>query len=265
MLLERQADGMKLKIYENRQEMGEAAGRMAAQVMKELLSQKETINVVFAAAPSQNEILDFLAESNVDFTRVRAFHMDEYLGLPQDASQRFSAYLEEHIFGQVPFKEIHYMCRGNGGEADADAECLRYSRLLCSFVPDVTLMGIGENGHIAFNDPHEARFDDERLVKPVTLDEKCRLQQVNDGCFADIARVPKEALTLTIPALMSAKAVICTVPGHTKRQAVTRTVTGPVTEACPASVMRTGNNCVLFCDKDSGFDLLKKQEGDENT
>ena len=267
MLLERQIDGMKLKIYESRQEMGKAAGEMAVKAMKEKLSGQEIINVIFAAAPSQNEILAVLAASDVDFSRVRAFHMDEYLGLSEDAPQRFSAYLDGHIFGLVPFREIYYLCRrnpddedGSYGENDfsngAEAECLRYSELLRTFPPDITLMGIGENGHIAFNDPHEAKFNDKKLVKQVTLDEKCRLQQVNDGCFECIDEVPRKALTLTIPALMSAETVICTVPGAAKRRAVTRTVTGQVTEDCPASIMRSGKGSTLFCDRDSGLDLL---------
>lgn len=246
MLRELQAEGMLVQIYEDRIAMGAAAGTLAAESMKQLLAYQEIINVIFAAAPSQNEMLAELAASDVDFSRVRAFHMDEYIGLPDGASQRFSRYLDDHIFGLVPFKEIYYL----------EKEGSRYEELLNRYPVDITLMGIGENGHIAFNDPHEAKFDDPMMIKCVALDEKCREQQVHDGCFEKLEDVPREAVTLTIPALMRAKKVICTVPGETKRQAVTRTVTGPVSEECPATIMRKMRNSVLLCDRDSGCDLL---------
>lgn len=246
MLKEMQVDGLLVQIYEDRADMGAAAARMAADAMKQLLQEQEFINVIFAAAPSQNEMLAGLVNSDVDFSRVRAFHMDEYIGLSEDAPQRFSRYLDDHIFGLLPFKEIHYMSR----EED------RYEELLKQYPPDITLMGIGENGHIAFNDPHVADFQDPRLVKTVPLDKRCRMQQVHDGCFEKLEDVPETAVTLTIPALMAANRVICAVPGGSKREAVTRTVTGEISEECPATVMRRHGNSVLLCDVDSGFELL---------
>lgn len=246
MRKEMQIDGLLVQIYEDRADMGAAAARMAADAMKLLLQEQEFINVIFAAAPSQNEMLAGLVNSDVDFSRVRAFHMDEYIGLSEDAPQRFSRYLDEHIFGLVPFKEIHYM----PGEEDC------YEELLKQYPPDITLMGIGENGHIAFNDPHVADFQDPRLVKKVTLDKRCRMQQVHDGCFEKLEDVPETAVTLTIPALMMANRVICAVPGSSKREAVTRTVTGEISEECPATIMRRHAGSVLLCDVDSGFELL---------
>ena len=246
MLKELRADGMIVQIYEDRNTLGAAAANMAAEAIRTLLCGQETVNVIFAAAPSQNEMLAGLAASELDFTRVRAFHMDEYIGLPQGAPGRFSKYLDDHIFSLVPFKEIHYLGDDWG----------RYEELLKQCPPDITLMGIGENGHIAFNDPHEAEFNDPLPIKKVTLDEKCRAQQVHDGCFEKMEDVPLEAVTLTIPTLINVKYVICTVPGKTKREAVMRTVTGPVLEECPASVMRKMRNSVLLCDRDSGCDLL---------
>lgn len=262
MILEKQIDGMSLRVFETRQEMGKAAAAEAVKAMERLLAERDVINVIFAAAPSQNEVLAALAESEVDFSRVRAFHMDEYLGLSQEAPQRFAKYLDDHIFGLVSFKEVHYMCKRANEDQNApekrtaEEECLRYSKLLRRFPPDITLMGIGENGHIAFNDPHVARFDDDQLVKRVTLDEKCRSQQVHDGCFESLEKVPEEAVTLTIPALLSAETVICAVPGPTKMQAVTRTVLGPVSEECPATIMRRKRNSILFCDRESARELL---------
>lgn len=254
MIREDKIDGMQLRIYETREEMGQAAAAEAVDAIRRLLAEKETINMIFGAAPSQNEMLAALVASDVDFGRIRAFHMDEYLGLPMDAPQRFSRFLDDHIFAKVPFKEVHYLLPE--GVTDAEEASRRYSDLLERYPVDITMMGIGENGHIAFNDPHEAKFDDPCLVRKVTLDDVCRQQQVNDGCFATMELVPKEALTLTVPALMSAETVICTVPGPTKREAVRRTVMEPVSESCPASVMRKYSNSILVCDRASGADLL---------
>lgn len=236
----------------DRKELGRVAAQEAAEAISALLKEKETINAIFAAAPSQNEFLEELAKSGVDFSRINAFHMDEYVGLPDDAPQRFAAYLREHIFSLVPFRSVNYL---NGSACDAEAECERYYALLRENPVDIVFMGIGENGHIAFNDPHVADFNDPKLVKVVELDEKCRQQQVNDGCFAKIDDVPKRAMTLTIPALMAAGQHFCMVPGKTKCQAVHDTVCGPIGPHCPATAMRTAPDARLYIDGDSGRDL----------
>ena len=148
----------------------------------------------------------------------------------------------------------------NAGATDAKEEAKRYTELLKNNPVDIVCMGIGENGHIAFNDPHEAKFDDLEMVKVVTLDDVCRMQQVNDGCFEKIDDVPKYALTLTIPTLMSAKYNFCVVPAKTKAEAVKKTVFGEVSEECPASILRTKDNSILYCDSDSSSlikDLIK--------
>ena len=139
---------------------------------------------------------------------------------------------------------------------DIDAECARYTRLLEEYPTDIVCLGIGENGHIAFNDPWIAQFNDEAMIKKVPLDEVCRMQQVHDGCFPELEKVPAHALSLTIPALTCAKAMFCTVPARTKREAVTRTVNERISEDCPATIMRLHDYAVMYCDKDSGADLL---------
>lgn len=251
------ADALHVNLYDTRADLGAAAADDAVAHLRALLKVRETISVIFAAAPSQNEFLAALcAAEGIDWGRVYAFHMDEYVGLPADAPQGFGNFLRRAIFDRLPFARVTYL---NGNAPDIQAECARYADLLAQYPPDVVFMGIGENGHIAFNDPPVADFADPVLVKEVQLDAICRQQQVNDGCFARLDDVPQSALTLTVPALMAGKALFCMVPGSTKRAAVTRTVTGPVETACPASILRTHPAARLYIDKDSGADLLDKE------
>ncbi|MBR6772449.1 MAG: glucosamine-6-phosphate deaminase, partial [Clostridia bacterium] len=216
--------------------------------IKEYISQKEEINMILAAAPSQNEVLESLvADGTIEWGRINAFHMDEYIGLNRDAPQRFGNFLAEHIFDRVDFKTVNYIESDN----TIEAECKRYSELLRSHPIDIVVMGIGENGHIAFNDPPVADFCDEALIKPVELDEICRNQQVNDGCFASLDDVPKYALTLTVPMLMSARDLFCIVPAPTKAWAVKETLTGQIDEHCPATALRTHDSAKLYLEPDS--------------
>lgn len=255
ILKELQADALRVRISDSREAMGQDAARAAGERIRALLREKEEIHMIFAAAPSQNETLKYLAqEEGIDWGRVNAFHMDEYVGLSREAEQSFGHYLYEHVFSLLPFKSVSYL---RGDAPDAQAECARYSELLRSHPVDVVLLGIGENGHIAFNDPWVADFDDPALVKVVPLDPVCRLQQVHDGCFATLDEVPERALTLTIPALAHAGHLVCTVPAATKREAVTKTVTGPIGSDVPATVMRRHADATLFCDPDSAADLLR--------
>lgn len=256
ILKEMKADKLKVVIADSRRAMGRAAASSAGACMRALLAQQDEVNVIFAAAPSQNETLSCLVrEEGIDWTRVNAFHMDEYVGLSCDAPQSFGRYLYEHVFSLLPFKSVNYL---RGDAPDAQAECERYSALLRENPVDVVMLGIGENGHIAFNDPWVADFDDPALVKRAPLDPVCRRQQVNDGCFASLDQVPEQALTLTIPALASAGHMFCSVPAATKRSAVTLTVTGAVSEEVPATVMRGHADATLFCDPDSAADLLAR-------
>ena len=247
-------DELRVELHDSRAAMGLAAGSAAAARLRELLAEKEQVNVIFAAAPSQNEMLEALVDApGIDWGRVNAFHMDEYVGLPEGAPQAFGNFLREHIFDRLPFGRVEYI---DGHTRNGAEECARYAALLDTYPTDMVLLGIGENGHIAFNDPHVAFFDDPETVKLVELDNVCRQQQVNDGCFASLAEVPTHAYTLTIPALVRAPWLFCTVPAATKAEAVKNTVLGPVSERCPASILRTRPNAVLFCDPDSGRYLV---------
>ncbi len=256
MIAQLKKDWLAICVYQTRRELGQAASCDIAQTMRDLLSVKDEINMIFAAAPSQNETLASLVQADgIDWTRVNAYHMDEYVGLSEGSAQSFSAYLRKHIFSLVPFRSVNYL---NGGCADTKAECQRYGALLRENPVDIVCLGIGENGHIAFNDPWVADFHDPELVKVVPLDEVCRNQQVHDGCFPAIADVPKYALTLTIPALIAAKHLFCSVPAATKREAVRRTVLGEISTDCPATIMRRHPHAVLYCDADSGADLMER-------
>ena len=248
------ADALKVEIYDSRDAMGRAAAKAAADRLRVLLSKKPRVNMIFAAAPSQNETLYYLSkEEGIDWTRVHAFHMDEYTGLKAGAPQAFGNYLKEHIFSLLPFGSVNYL---DGQAQDAEAECARYGALLAENPVDIVCLGIGENGHIAFNDPGVADFDDPVPVKLAELDLVCRNQQVNDGCFASLDEVPTHAMTLTIPALTKAKHLICTVPAATKAWAVERTVNAEITADIPATIMRRHGDAIMFCDADSGKGLL---------
>ncbi|MBA4410674.1 MAG: glucosamine-6-phosphate deaminase [Bacteroidota bacterium] len=242
-------DELNVQVYENRALMGEAAAKATSERIRQLLKEKETINIIFAAAPSQNEFLENLTnEKEIDWNRIRAFHMDEYVGLDLDAPQRFGNFLKDRIFGKLPFKSVFYL---DGNAADLDEECSRYAELLKKYPAEIVCMGIGENAHIAFNDPHVADFNDPYLVKVVDLDPECRNQQVNDGCFKSIEEVPSKALTLTIPALMNAQYAFCMVPGKTKAKAVANTLNEKISEMYPSTILRRHPRAVLFLDKDS--------------
>ena len=241
-------DTMRVCVYDSRKALGLGAAAEAIAYVNGLLAEKEEVNIIFAAAPSQNEFLEAMAASDVDWTRVNAFHMDEYIGLPSDAPQGFGNFLRRAIFDKVPFKSVSYL----NGQIDPKQACAEYASLLGEHPVDVVFMGIGENGHIAFNDPHVALFNDSEVVKVVDLDEKCRRQQVNDGCFATIDDVPTHAMTLTIPTLVSAARLFCMVPAATKAWAVNETVNGTIDEHCPASILRRHANATLYVDSERG-------------
>ncbi|OUN58669.1 glucosamine-6-phosphate deaminase [Alistipes sp. An66] len=242
------AGKLPVRIYDTRRNMGEAAAADVAACIRELLAVKQEIYMIFAAAPSQNEFLAALAATpGIEWGRIHALHMDEYVGLPADAPQGFGNFLRAAIFGQVPFASVDYIGTGS----DSDETCRRYAALLQGIQVDIVCMGIGENGHIAFNDPPVADFNDPLTVKKVALDETCRLQQVHDGCFARIEEVPRYAVTLTVPTMFHARYIFCIVPAPTKANAVRATVCGPVSEQCPASILRTHEHAILYTDSDS--------------
>lgn len=247
-------DKMQVYILPSRDEMGKVAAADIRAAMLQLFETKTEINMIFAAAPSQNDVLAHLtAYTDIDWTKVNAYHMDEYVGLPTELSDKsFGTYLKEHIFDKVPFKSVNLI---DSSAEDRAAECARYTKLLKENPTDIVVMGIGENGHIAFNDPWVADFHDPCLVKEVPLDEVCRMQQVNDGCFAALDLVPKYALTLTCPALFAGGQLFCIVPAKTKAAAVKRTVEGEISEECPATVLRRHDSAKLYLDPDSSAEL----------
>lgn len=238
-----------VEFFPTRQQMGEKAATDAAACISALLEADATrdVNIIFAAAPSQNEVLACLCKFDLAWNRVNAFHMDEYLGLPAGDSHLFSEYLRHAVYDRLLFKSVHTI-QPIGSPQDV---CTQYSQLLREFPVDVVFLGIGENGHIAFNDPPFARFDTPELMKVIELETRCRQQQVNDGCFASINQVPTHALTVTIPALLAAKHLFCCVPASTKAQAVADSLLGEVTEACPASILRTCEHVKIYLDADS--------------
>jgi glucosamine-6-phosphate deaminase len=239
---------MQVQVFQSRAEMGKAAGSWVEKKILELAGQKDEIRIVFAAAPSQNEFLSYLrSTSKIPWGRVVAFHMDEYLGLEPSHPALFSNFLKATLFDHVPLKKVHLI----DGNNTVEEECERYAALLQEKRIDIVCMGIGENGHIAFNDPPVADFNDDKWVKVVELDEVCRQQQVNDACFDSLSAVPTHAITLTVPALLNADCICCVVPGPQKKEAVHQTLYGPLGEHCPASILRGHWNCHLFTDKDA--------------
>lgn len=243
--MERKYDNLVVYIDSTRAEMGQRAAKEVAEAIHALLAKKETISMVFAAAPSQLDFLESLtADKSIPWERIDAFHMDEYIGLNPDAPQLFATFLDTYLFKKVPFRNVFHI----NGQNEPKAECERYAALLAERPLDISCIGIGENGHIAFNDPHVADFNDPLPMKVVDLDMACRVQQVNDGCFAKLDAVPTHALTLTIPTLLSAPQIFCMVPGPTKAQAVRNTLLGEISEACPASILRRMEHATLYVD-----------------
>jgi glucosamine-6-phosphate deaminase len=237
-----------IAISETRDAMGRAAALDIAAALRVRLAQRDRVRMVFAAAPSQAEMLEALAsERDIDWRRVIAFHMDEYLGLPAHAPERFGAWLTRHFFARVPLGTVHLI----GKESDPDREAARYTALLAEAPIDIVCLGIGVNGHLAFNDPPVADLHDTKQVKIVELDAICRQQQVDDNCFAALKDVPTHAITLTIPRLLDAHQLFCVVPGASKRAAVEQSLYGPIGAACPASALRTHPRCTLYLDRDS--------------
>lgn len=259
-------DKLRVHVYPNRQLLGQAAAIDVALYIQSLQQRyplERKIRIIFAAAPSQNEILATLCNTNIgiDWSRIEAFHMDEYIGLHSTASQLFSNFLDTHIWSNVQPSLVHKLnssSQNNNGSSsssstttntDAQKECERYSALLLNGPIDIVCLGIGENGHLAFNDPPVANFEDTQQVKIVELETVCRQQQVNDGCFAAIEDVPTHALTLTIPALLRGTRLFCCVPGKTKRTAVQQTLLNTaISTLCPATILRTHPDTILYID-----------------
>ncbi|GKV66574.1 MULTISPECIES: glucosamine-6-phosphate deaminase [Sporosarcina] len=234
------------RVFKSREEMGEHSADLAANKIKAALNEKDEVRVIFACAPSQNEMLRHLVETpDIDWSRIVGFHMDEYIGLPEDSTQWFKFYIENHLLSKVSLKEFHFI----DGTKSPEKMMEEYTSLLNEAEIDVVCLGIGENGHIAFNDPPVADFNDPFMIKEVQLDQFSRQQQVNDGCFETLDEVPTHALSLTIPALIRAKRMVCTVPGITKSRAVKETLSNEISTDCPSTILRKHNDAYLIMDK----------------
>jgi len=240
------ADQLNVYVYESRPKMGQAAASVIAAEIRRAIQDRGRAVVILASAPSQNEFLANLAQApEIDWSRVVAFHLDEYLGMDAQAPQSFRRFLIDRLVDKVPLGEFHGL---RGDAPDGAAEAKRYAELLRQNPPDFAVLGIGENGHLAFIDPPFCDFNDPEPVKVVQLDEICRNQQVNDGAFASLDEVPRDALSLTIPTLMARPKLFAIAPGPAKRQAIKDAVQGPISTTCPASILRTHPNAHLFID-----------------
>lgn len=257
-------DRLAVEIYPDRSALGIAAARQAAACIHAAIARHGSARVVFACAPSQDEFLAALATATIadcplDWSKVVAFHMDEYVGLTADHPASFRHYLQQHFLSQVKIGRFHPLPAENPNQA---AVCGDYAAHLTAAPIDLICMGVGENGHIAFNDPPVADFADPVLVKQVELDRACRQQQVNDGCFGTLAEVPTHALTLTVPVFREARQLSIHVPGPRKARAVADALTKPISPACPASILRLHPRAALHLDPDSAR-LLPAQAGEK--
>ena len=246
-------NGVEVHVAESRAAMGKEAAGAIAKEIRACLGPQPEVRMVFAAAPSQAEMLAALrCEKDIDWSRVTAFHMDEYLGLAPDAPQRFGIWLRHAFFDHLSLGAVHLIEPGD----DPVRSAAEYAAKLNEAPIDIVCCGIGLNGHLAFNDP-PAAFDDALTMKIVNLDMQCRRQQVDDGCFRTLDEVPAQALTMTVPALLAGRAIFCTAPGSSKRDAVECALLGPVDPMCPASGLRLHRRCAMYLDRDSGLQLRR--------
>jgi len=236
-------------VYPTKEALGQGAAWAAGAIIRRVIQEKGRARLMFSAANSQLDMIaNLMSDNEIDWDAVEMFHVDEYAGLPLSHAESFGGWVKRNVADVVHPRATYYI---RGDAPDAAAECERYARLLSERPIDVSFLGIGENGHIGFNDPHAADFFDPEIVKVVTLDEKCRLQQVAEGHWPDFASVPTQGYAVTCPALVNASHIICCVPGPRKAEAVRKTLEGPVSESCPASRIRTHPDARLCLDADS--------------
>ncbi len=244
---------MKVEVYPSRAAAGEAAARAAANAILELAQKREIIAVIFATGASQLDMLSTLTGIHkLPWERIRGFHMDEYIGISSNHPASFRRYLRDRLTSRVKMKEFFEV---NGSAPDPEQASREYAEMLRAADPQLCLLGIGENGHLAFNDPPVADFNDPLDVKIVQLDEACRNQQVAEGWFEKVEEVPEQAITLTIPALMRVPRLIVSVPGSRKAGIVRRAFEDPISTQCPATLLRTHPNVTVYLDADSAAQL----------
>ena len=251
-ITEFQKDKLTVKIFPGKDEMGKSAAISVAEKLNAAITEKGFANLILATGASQFQFLEHLQQQTIDWKKITVFHLDEYKGMPVTHPASFRKYLKERILEKVQPKQVYYL---NGDVPDIEAEVLHYENLLKEHPIDVGCIGIGENGHIAFNDPPVADFNDPKLVKVVELDEACRKQQLGEGWFPTLDDVPTHALSLTIPAIMRCKHISCVVPDERKAEAVHNTLNADISTACPATVLRTHPDCVLYLEEGSASEL----------
>ncbi len=243
---------LKLEVHENGRAAGEAAAQAAAEKLNELRRLEATIGVIFATGASQLDTLHALTMADVPWSQIKGFHLDEYVGMSSDHPASFRRYLRENLTSKVQMKEFLEI---DGTAPDIQDVCREYIGNIQSTNPSLCLMGVGENGHLAFNDPAEARFDDPVDMKVVHLDELCREQQFAEGWFRSLDEVPTVAMTLTIPALFRVPTLIGSVPGSRKAKIMRLALEGPISTDCPASILRTHPDATVYLDKESAAEL----------
>ena len=238
----------KVEIYASASALGRAAAEMAAQVIRRGIAERGRARVIVATGNSQIPLIEELVQQKLDWKHVEIFHMDEYAGMPADHPASFRRWIKRRVEEKVRPGKMNYLA---GDAPDLEAEMNRYSELLNEAPIDLAFVGFGENGHIAFNDPHVADFNDPATVKRITLDEACRRQQAGEGHFKDVDSVPRDALTVTCTGLFRANTWICCVPEARKAEAVRNALEGPISEACPASIVRRHPNAHVYLDQES--------------
>ncbi len=247
------ADLLNVEVFDDDVSLGRAAAAFVSTELASAVKENGAANLVLATGASQFTFLEaFKRDSTVDWPKISVFHLDEYTGMSDRHPASFRRYLRERILDEVQPGAIHFL---NGDAADAEAETVRYEALLRNSLLHVACIGIGENGHIAFNDPAVADFNDSRLVKIVELDEACRRQQLGEGWFQSYDEVPKHAMSLTVPAIMNCRMISCVVPDLRKARAVRNALVGPIHTGCPASILRRHPSARLFLDRESA-DLI---------
>jgi glucosamine-6-phosphate deaminase len=234
---------MQIEIAQNKTILGRAAAAKGAELIRAAIAQKGAANIILATGASQFEMLAALVQEEIDWPAVACFHLDEYIGLPITHPASFRRYLKERFASKVPVRQFYYI----DGEADEAAECRRLEDLIRRHPIDVAFIGIGENGHLAFNDP-PADFDTDQAYLAVTLDEACRRQQLGEGWFENLAAVPERAISMSIQQILKSECIICTVPDQRKAKAVQAAVEGPVTPDLPASILQRHDRTFLFLD-----------------
>ena len=235
-------------IYKTKEQMGAAAAAQATEAIKQAIENKSEANIILATGTSQFETIKSLTSSGIDFSKVTMFHLDEYIGLTADHPASFRKFLKERFVDNVPdLKAVHFV---NGDVANLEKECQRLGGIIATHPIDVALIGIGENGHLAFNDP-PADFETEEPYIIGELDERCRTQQLGEGWFATLEQVPRRAISMSIRQIMKSACLIVSVPEKRKAEAIKNALEGQVSPMCPASILQKHKNCKIFLDADA--------------